>query len=354
MIRPTDDRAGSLRVRPLERGEESLWDAFVERHFEGTLFHTCAWKRAIESTFPFRPEYLLAEEGGRIRGVLPLFRVKNPFASPFLLSVPMGVYGGVCAEGEAAAAGLLDAADRAARESGAAYVELRHIREVGGEGWQASGAYATFVKDLPGDPDDCLRQLPRKARAASRKAIRDYGLEATIEAGGVDRFYHLFALNKRHLGSPIYPKRLFIRLLEEFGERAAILTVRAGGREVAGVLTFYFKDTVVPYYSGADQAFEHMQINNFMYLRLMEHGVRSGYRRFDFGRSREGSGSYEFKKHQGFEPQRLHYQFRLVCGSEIPDLTPDNPRFGLAQRIWRRLPLCVVRWVGPRLIRYFP
>jgi FemAB-related protein (PEP-CTERM system-associated) len=309
----------------------------------------------IESTFPYEARYLLAEAGGEVRGVLPLFRVHNAFTRPVLLSVPMGVYGGICAEDGAAAASLLEAAESQAREAKAAYVELRHVRAVSGE-LRSGGSYATFVKDLPDDPGDCLPSLPRKARAAARKAIRDFGLEAVVEAPleKVDSFFHLFALNKRHLGSPPYPKKLFVRLLEEFGDHATILMVRSGGRDIAGVLTFFYKDTVIPYYSGGDEAYEYTQFNNFMYLRLMELGARRGYRRFDFGRSREGSGSYRFKKHQGFEPTPLHYQYRLVHSDDVPDLTPDNPKFGLPRRIWRRLPLFVVKTLGPRLIRYFP
>ena len=120
------------------------------------------------------------------------------------------------------------------------------------------------------------------------------------------------------------------------------------------MLTFYHRDTVVPYYSGADQRFEIMQVNNYMYLKLMEEGVKRGYTRFDFGRSREGSGSYHFKVHQGFEPRPLAYQFDLHRARAVPNLTPDNPKFDLVKETWKRLPLGLVKWLGPWLNRYFP
>lgn len=343
----------TLHVRELTRDDEAQWDAYVESRPDGTLFHTCGWKRAVESSLPYRPHYFLAESSGVIRGVLPLFWVKNPLVTGSLVSVPMAVYGGTCADDDAVAVELIDRARALARELGAGFVEYRHVAALAVDRLHPGGAYATFIKQLPSDPEQCLAGLPRKARAAARKAIRDFDLRHEVGRDSLDRFYHLFALNKRHLGSPIYPVRFFRKLLEEFPD-TDILTVRSGGSDIAAVLSFYYKDTVIPYYSGGDSRFERMQSNNFMYMKLMEEGVRKGCKLFDFGRSRENTGAYDFKRNQGFEPTRLHYQFDLNTVAEPPNLSPDNPRFSLVKSIWKRMPLIAVRTLGPHLIRYFP
>jgi len=331
--------------------DRERWDAYVRAHPEGSLFHESRWRCAVERCFPFRPAYLAAESGGALRGVLPLFVVDNPFAKPRLISVPMAVYGGVLADDDGVARVLVDAAAARADGLGASYVEYRHVRGLSLERLAPLDAYATFVAALPDDPEACLAGLPRKARAAARKAIRDYRLDYEVRRDGLDRFFDLFARNKRRLGSPIYPKRFFEGLLEELD--ADLLFVRVGDRIVSGVLSFYDRDTVIPYYSGADDRFQSLQFNNFMYLKLMEEGVRRGIRRFDFGRSRTGSGAFDFKKNQGFEPTPLAYQFDLRADAEIPNLTPDNPRFDFAQATWRRLPLPLVKALGPYLVRYF-
>jgi len=343
----------TLEVRSFRPADQARWDAYVDRHAQGTLFHRTGWKRAVESSFPYEAHYLLAESDGSVRGLLPLFRVKNPMVPGFLLSVPMGVYGGVLADDEVAARELLRHASELGRSTEAAYLEYRHVHSVALERLRPGGAYATFVRDLPRDPSECLPRLPRKARAAARKAIRDFALSHNVGREGLGTFFDLFARNKRHLGSPVYPKPFFRELMREFPD-SDLLFVRHGGREIAAVLSFYYKGTVIPYYSGADQRREHMQINNFMYLKLMEEGARRGFERFDFGRSREGSGSYRFKRHQGFEPTPLHYQYELVQARDLPNLSPDNPRFNLVRETWKRMPLFLVKWLGPRLIRYFP
>ncbi len=340
-------------IRPMVAEDAARWDEYVERHPEGTVFHTAGWKRAVESNFPYRAEYLLAESDGRITGVLPLFWIKNPLVRGYLVSVAMGVQGGVLADDEATASELAEAASERARVLEASYIAYRNTQAAPGDHLVTGGSYSSFVKELPEDPEACLPGLPRKARAAARKAIRDFGLEASVAGSErLDLFFDLFARNKRHLGSPIYPRAFFAQLMQELP--SDLLFVHANDRIVSGVLSFYYKGDVIPYYSGADDRFESMQFSNFMYLKLMEEGARRGLDRFDFGRSRDGSGSFKFKKNQGFEPVPLHYQYELVVGDSIPDLSPDNSRFGIVQATWKRLPLPLVKWLGPRLIRYFP
>ena len=75
---------------------------------------------------------------------------------------------------------------------------------------------------------------------------------------------------------------------------------------------------------------------------------------FDFGRSREGTGPYHFKRHWGFEPVTLPYQYIVLRGRALPDLSPSNPRFRLAAAIWKHLPLGVTNRLGPPLTRYLP
>ncbi len=333
------------------REEAERWDAYVDSRPDGTLFHRSAWRRAVEASFPFRPIYLTAEADGETRGVLPLFLVNSPFAKRRLISVPMAVYGGVVADDLSVAEALIAAGSERADALGASYVEYRHVLPVSVENLSPLDAYATFVADLPSDPSECLARLPRKARAAARKAIREHRLSHEIRSDDLDLFFDLFARNKRRLGSPIYPRRFFEQLLASFD--ADLLFVRVEDRVVSGVLSFYDRGTVIPYYSGADDRFQSLQFNNFMYLKLMEEGVERGHRRFDFGRSRIGSGAFDFKKNQGFEATPLAYQFDLRGSTEIPNLTPDNPKFDFAQRAWRRVPLPVVKRLGPLLVRYF-
>jgi len=350
----TEATAGTaLRVRAWRDSDREAWDRFVLAHPEGTLFHLSAWKRLVEGTYPFDPEYLLAEAGGEVVGVLPLFRVRNVLFGDALLSVPFAVYGGVVARERAPREALLRAAEERLRALDADLLELRQEHDLGLP-HPGTDLYVTFRKRLPERVEDVLAGLPRKTRAAARKGRDGFQLETVVSLDNLDRFVHLFLLNKRHLGSPAFGPRFFRKVVEEFGRSVLLLTVLHGGRAVAAVLCFAFRETLVPYFSGALEETEPLRINNYMYLRLMEIAVERGFKEFDFGRSRRGSGAYKFKEYHGFEATALHYRYVLRKARSIPSANPSNPRFDCVRRLWSRVPVPIARVAGPFLMRYFP
>ena len=88
-----------------------------------------------------------------------------------------------------------------------------------------------------------------------------------------------------------------------------------------------------------------------MYWEVMRRACERGYRVFDFGRSKIGTGSYAFKCNWGFDPTPLAYQFRLAGGRPLPDLNPLNPKLAVLIAAWKRLPLGVATRLGPLIVR---
>jgi lipid II:glycine glycyltransferase (peptidoglycan interpeptide bridge formation enzyme) len=91
--------------------------------------------------------------------------------------------------------------------------------------------------------------------------------------------------------------------------------------------------------------------NDYMYWELMRRAVETGVEWFDFGRSKVGTGAYAFKKNWGFEPQQLPYAYWLRKIDALPEINPLNPKYRLAIAAWKRLPLPIANWLGPRLAR---
>jgi hypothetical protein len=88
-----------------------------------------------------------------------------------------------------------------------------------------------------------------------------------------------------------------------------------------------------------------------MYWSLMDRATERGSRLFDFGRSKRGTGAFDYKLSWGFEPETLHYQFHLVKGRELPNVNPLNPKFRVMVETWKRLPLPVANLLGPVIAR---
>ena len=340
---------GDLRVRQADAGSLARWDAFVERCPEATFFHKAGWKEVIESVFRHRTFYLFAERDGAIVGVLPLAQVKSVLFGHALVSLPFCVYGGVATTDPAAVTALHTAARGLAEGLGAGHLELRN-RIAREPGWPRQDLYVTFRKEIPPDVESNMRAIPRKQRAMVRKGIQR-GLQGEIDAS-VDRFFALYADNVHRHGTPALPKRYFETLKRVFGRDVEILTVLDAERKpVSSVLTFYFRDEVLPYYAGDDAAARDLAANDFKYWDLMRRACGRGVRIFDYGRSKRDTGSFSFKKNWGFVPEPLHYEYALLRGTVIPQNNPSNPKYKAMIAVWRRLPIGVANAIGPYIVR---
>ncbi len=345
----TADATKDLRVRELDASSEARWDAFVESCAEATFFHRAGWKRAIEASFDHRCPFLFAERDGEIRGVLPLVDIRSRLFGHALISSGFAVYGGIAARDEAARAALEARALALADELDADHLEMRG-RAPAHPGWQCrSDLYVTFRKALDPDPEQNLLAVPRKQRAMVRKGIKE-GLASTIDAD-VDRLHGIYAVSVRNLGTPVFPKRYFRNLHKVFGEACEVLTVTAGQEPIASVMSFRFRDEVLPYYGGGTALARGLAGNDFMYWEVMRRAVARGCRVFDFGRSKQGTGSFAFKKNWGFVPEPLHYAYHLRKGGAVPDVNPLNPKYRLFIAAWQRLPLPVANLIGPFIAR---
>jgi len=338
----------------MEGSARPAWDAYVDAHPLGSVFHATAWHDVVREVFGHESLYLQARRGRAVVGVLPLFLVKSRLAGRLLVSVPYGVAGGVLAGDDEASAALIRSARSLVHEAGASLLDLRS-REAVCPGLTTVDRYVTFERELPDSVSDVLGWLPRKARAAARNGRDKYKLTVSWDVHDLPTVWRLYTINMRRIGSLAYPFALFDRLASHHGLNTWVSLIRRDGEPVAGLVTLRDKDRVMPYFFGATQAARTCSAANFAYLMLMERAVACGYRVFDFGRSRvDNRGSYEFKRLHGFSPRPLHYQCFVPGGVAAPNLSPSNPRYRLARRIWPRLPLALTQWLSARLTRHVP
>ena len=328
-------------------------DRYVLSHPAGTPFHETRWLDLVKGTSGFEPRALVAWSGDEIRGFLPLSLVAAPITGRRLVSVPYGVYGGILASDPEAIGALDEAARLMARNLHVRYLETRYLGDPPTSHPSVSG-HETYRKELPETPDEVLGTIPRKARAEVRKARNKHGMEFVEGRHLLDEFYRLYCLNKRSLGSPVFARSHFQRMLDLYGTRALLHGVVKDGEMLGAVLSLGSGAVIYPYYSGAVPEAGRLGVNNLMYAALMEDAVTRGYRVFDFGRSRTGSGPASFKQHMGFEPTTLNYQFYFPYGGKPSGLTPSNPKMAIPQKILSRLPMWAARIVGPSLMRHVP
>jgi FemAB-related protein (PEP-CTERM system-associated) len=337
------------RLDPSDTAGAARWDAFVYACPAATFFHRAAWQGLIRDIFRHPTYFLYAHAEGEIRGVLPLAHVNSLLFGNALVALPFAVYGGVAAVDTEAAARLEEEAQRLAVQLGVDHLEFRNLAARHAD-WPTQDLYVTFRKEILPEVEANMLAIPRKQRAMVRKGIKN-GLVSHID-GHADRFFALFADNVRRHGTPALPRRYFAALLDTFGPDCEVLTVTApDGRPLSSVLSFYFRDEVLPYYAGDDETARDFAANDFKYWELMRRACERGLRVFDYGRSKVGTGPYAFKKNWGFEPQPLHYEYRLYKRDSIPQNNPNNAKYRLFIAAWRRLPLALANRFGPLIVR---
>ena len=338
----------ALEIREAAAGDEARWNAFVHAHAHGTFFHLFGWKTVLERAFRHPTHFLLAESDGVVRGVLPLGHVRSLLFGNALVSTPFAVYGGVLAADDTARERLIREATALAAKLKVDHLEIRERRPVHPD-WLGKDLYVTFRKTIEPDPEANLQAIPRKQRRMVRKGIGS-GLVSELDPE-IDRFYAMYSESVRNLGTPVFSRRYFRVLQEVFGDDCEVLVVTHRGVAVAGVMNFYFRDEVLPYYGGGTDAARALAANDFMYWEVMRRACERGLRTFDFGRSKREVGSYRFKKHWGFDPEPLHYAYNLVRATAVPDVNPLNPKYRIFVETWKKLPLPLSRLLGPLLSR---
>jgi FemAB-related protein (PEP-CTERM system-associated) len=346
------DRSTDVEVRQMEPGEERQWDQFVMSSTSGTFCHLSGWNTVVKRVLGHRCFYLMARNKHGITGVLPISWVRNRLFGDCLVSMPLAVYGGICAGDEESYFSLLKAGGDLAQRLGVKYLELRNRTEPFPTSLPGRDLYVTFTQDLSAGPEKLLAGLPRDTRYAVRKSLKaglDWSEDLTL-----DEFYEIYARSVHHLGTPVFSKELFAGLKSEFPKQCRLFGVRKGNRAIAGVLCFYFKDQVMPYYGGSLAEFSKDSPNNFMYWNLMCQSHREGYRYFDFGRSKRGSGSFKFKSSWSMAVTELPYRYQLIRAKAVPQMSPVDQKFRAPVTLWKHLPYSWTKILGPRLIRWIP
>ncbi|MEJ0069065.1 MAG: FemAB family XrtA/PEP-CTERM system-associated protein [Pseudomonadota bacterium] len=345
--RPPDTRA-AVTVHELTEPDFARWDRFVHDCPDATFCHRAGWSRVLRRAFGYAPRFLYAEQDGRITGVLPLVEVKSRLFGHALVSSAFAVYGGPACSTDEARRALTARALALADALDVDHVEYRSQR-AREPGWACkSDLYVTFRLVLGPDPARLLAALPAKRRSI-RKAEK-LGVTATLD-GDITRFYDVFALSVRNLGTPAMPRSWFQAIRDEFGDDVEILTVARGDTLLSSAMLFYFRDDAHCYYVGNTPDARDAAGSDYMWWSAMQRAAARGARSFDMGRSKRGTGSFEFKRRWGVEPTPLHYEYRLRRGDALPDTNPLNPKYRLFIALWKRLPLPIANRLGPLIVR---
>jgi FemAB-related protein (PEP-CTERM system-associated) len=337
-----------MNVRLAGLHDVERWNEFAVAN-GGSVFHSYEWGDVIEHSFEYKRLYLLAEEDGKISGILPLFYLKCFLSGRRLVSLPVSDAGGPLGSKDAARE-LLNASQQIMLDCSADYIELKG--KVLEEDYVAGRRYPAFVLELPSSEEQLLDVIGKKNRNLTRKAEKEgVTVDEARDSRDVASFYDVYARTMKQLGTPPYPCSFygFIHSLLTPKKKAVILLARRGNEVIGGAVFFFFGATV-HYFTGVSPK-ENLPYspNTLLVYRGLTRGVTGGFKSFDFGRT-STEGVYNFKKSWGGTEREVVYYYKLLN----PEKKIPGGKIQTLSSLWRTIvPLRIANLVGPHIRKNF-
>lgn len=342
-----------ITIHNLTPDSEIEWDNYVD--IKGaSLYHQTNWRHLIKEVFGHESHYLFARNEDRvIVGILPLVRLTSVLFGDYLVSMPYFNYGGCIADNAKVLESLLSTSESLREELGCTHVELRSDIETC-DVLPCRKDKVTMLLDLPNEPDILWKNIGAKRRAQAKRPIRE---GVSFEVGGLELlndFYHVFSINMRDLGTPVYSKKFFSTIFKWFPANAKIAIVYLKGEAVgAGFLLGNGEAMEIPWASTL-RKYNKIGVNMYLYWNILKTSIELEYKVFDFGRSSKDAGTLRFKKQWGAVEKQLFWYYQLDAGKAIPQMNHQNKKYELMINVWKKMPLSVCNLLGPHIVKGLP
>jgi Acetyltransferase (GNAT) domain len=352
-----------LEVDPLT---DARWDAYVRAHPGATVYHLGAWTEILRGAYGFEPRYLAVDEGGTLKGVLPLFRKKGLVSGARLRSIPVFSYGGPLADDEGLEQQLIAGArDLAAADGRIAGMTINTgERRLGPpDGFVEEEILPRWIVDVPDDLD-ALRAGWRKSssnlfRSLKKADAAGLGFREANSTRDLRSFHRLYVRTmKKHHSLPRNRRQLTLSR-KTLGEAFKVFIVAHDRRDVAAGAYHVWGDTIELLYNGsADEALD-MRPNHALYWQVMQWARERGLRHIDLGGAYADTPLAGFKQQWGATP-RARYRLTYRVGGEATRAESiasigygaQDSESRLMDAAWRYVPVPLLRLGAHVAYRY--
>jgi serine/alanine adding enzyme len=344
----------SSSIDILQNEGKDKWDEFVLGREESTYCHLAGWRDVLVRSYGLPCFFLQLQDRGKLRAVLPLVHLKGPIAPNRLVSIPFLDHGGILSEVDELTEQLVDFATDLARRLGAKGLDLR-APLLGAYSPADEDSRYSFVLPLPDSEKELWKAVGPKVRNQVRKSEKAGLYSKVVTAEQLPEFFRIFSRNMRDLGSPTHSIAFFRNLLQVMSKQCRLyLTYDKNECPVAGGIAFSFRNTVTVPWASSLRSRRSDCPNHSLYWRVLRDSQIQGARVFDFGRSSQGTGTYQFKKQWGTEIHPLRWTFLDNHRNPEKDYYLKPRRNSIVVSIWRRLPLSTTVWLGPLIRQQLP
>lgn len=332
--------------------DSPAWDEFVMANPASIAWQSFGWSRVVRSHYglPFMP--LAVFQGREIRGILPLYLMKGWNGKNALVSVPYAVAGGILADDPAVRTLLLDKAVDLSRQFGSCRITLKQYKSRIEGDLRTDDNYYNRELSLTKD----IAEIWGRISEENRQRITEAGpLGGTLEypSNNTGVFHDLLVSHLHGRGVPCVSRRWIEDLLSF--QMYSIAFLKAGGRIVAGTMVKEFKSTIsFPFTFLAGNPHGGTLHVYDLYWKLIEHFALRGKTIFHSGRIPATDDTEAHRLGWGGVKYPYFYQYYPNTDAKTEYATRRGGKRALVEKCWKRLPVGVARFLGPRVVRYFP
>lgn len=343
-----------MKIKLFSSEDASLWNDYVESNQNASVYHILEWKNVIEEVFGHETYYFYAIDDGLVKGILPLVRLNSLVFGNFMVSLPYFNYAGVLAETEVIENLLFSEAAALATKLKAKHVLYRQQKELSVD-YSCNLDKVSLSLELPETVEDLSKGFKAKLRSQIKRPLRE-GIK--IHIGGeelLSDFYHVFSINMRDLGTPVYSRKFFSEMFRVFPDKCHLVVAKIGEVAVGASFLIGYKDSMEVPWASTLRQYNSIGANMFLYSEMLKFSIEQGYKSFDFGRSSVDSGTLRFKKQWGTLKSRQLYWYSWTDeGSEAENISPKNPKYQIAIKAWKKMPLVMANFLGPMIVKNIP
>ncbi len=336
----------------LYNNQKSEWNDFVEKSPDAGIYHQIEWKDIFMASFNHKPYYLMVEDRGSIKGILPLLLISSRLFGRQLVSLPLHCVAGACAADANIERELVEAAIEIGKRENVDYIEFRNTNKRQGP-FITREHKASFVLDLTAGHEKLWAGFKKQIRNRVRKA-EGYGLKVEFGHENMGEFYKAYGKHMKSLGLPMPGLSFFKNVLNIFPNESHIAVIKHKDKVIGAKFFMSYKDTVHLVWGASIRQYSDYMPNYLLTWETIKYACNLGLRYCDFGRSTVKTGPYHFKESWGGERKQLYWQYYMNGENELPELNTQNPKYKFAIGVWKRLPMPVTNLVGPQITKYIP
>ncbi|MGB0713200.1 MAG: GNAT family N-acetyltransferase [Gammaproteobacteria bacterium] len=332
----------SLIDDPVEQG----WDGAIGRAGDDNPMLLAGWHRVLGEAFSVRPLYLCVDPGSPSPTYAAFYQSRSLVGGNVLMSLDRAIAGPTDTD---RMRGLIDALTKTARDSGARYGLIKFPLDAVPGSTTHEKLHPTLSVGAGADAhwDALSGNVRRKTRKASKEG---YGVSTSDRIP--DAYHSIFAARMRDLGTPTTGADYFSAINTHLAGNIRFISLNHGGRMVGGAFLVRNRQHWLNLYVAVEPEHQRRYGNYLLYWTMIEQVADEGGGLLDFGRSPREGGTHRFKRLWGTRDVITRYTTLPLSGS-IPSATMDQSS-GLKHEVWKRLPLPIATFLGPRLRRAIP